>query len=158
MTRNLTIASRIREVFLNGRWIANTNYKEQLEHLNWQQATLKVHDLNAIAALTFHINYYLDGLLRAFEKGELDISDKYSFDVPAIHSQAEWDQLVKSLLNNAEKFAMTIGNFEDITFDQPFIDEKYGTFLRNIEGVIEHSYYHLGQIVLIKRLIDQQPI
>lgn len=158
MTRNLTIASRIREVFLNGRWIANTNYKEQLEHLNWQQATLKIHDLNTIAALAFHINYYLDGLLRAFENGELDISDKYSFDVPAINSQTNWEHLVKSLLANAEKFAQAIENFEDITFDQPFIDEKYGTFLRNIEGVIEHSYYHLGQIVLIKKLIDQQTI
>ena len=39
-------------------------------------------------------------------------------------------------------------------FDQPFIDAKYGTFLRNIEGVIEHSYYHLGQISLIRKLIS----
>jgi len=29
---------------------------------------------------------------------------------------------------------------EDSIFDQPFVDEKYGTYLRNIEGVIEHSY------------------
>lgn len=42
---------------------------------------------------------------------------------------------------------------EDRIFDQPFIDEKYGTVLRNIEGVIEHSYYHLGQISLIRKMI-----
>lgn len=153
MSRSQTIAARLREVLLNGRWIASTNYKEQLSSVNWQQSTIKIAGLNTIAALTFHINYYLDGLLRAFDTGVLDISDRYSFDAPAINSEADWNQLVQALLSNAEKFAVAVEQMEDSLFDQPFIDEKYGTFLRNIEGVIEHSYYHLGQVVLIKKMI-----
>ena len=39
MNRNAFIAGRLREVFLNGKWIANTNYKEQVEAVTWQQAT-----------------------------------------------------------------------------------------------------------------------
>ena len=35
--------------------------------------------------------------------------------------------------------------------NQVFVDEKYGTFHRNINALIEHGYYHLGQIVLIKK-------
>lgn len=153
MTRNITLASRLREVLLNGHWIANTNYKEQLQQVTWQQATEKVGDLNTIAALTFHINYYLKGLLDAFEKGKLEISDKYSFDLPPIHSEADWNVLVTDFLNNAEKFALKVEQMENPIFDQPFIDKKYGTYLRNIEGVIEHSYYHLGQISLIRKMI-----
>lgn len=153
MTRNLTIASRLREVLLNGRWIANTNYKEQLLGINWHQAIRKVENLNTIAALTYHINYYLKGLLSAFENGTLEISDKYSFDLPEINSESDWNKLVISFLSNSEEFANRVERMEDNIFDQPFIDEKYGTFLRNIEGVIEHSYYHLGQISLIKKMI-----
>jgi hypothetical protein len=153
MTRNISLASRIREVLLNGHWIANTNYKEQLQQVTWQQATQKVDDLNTIAALTFHINYYLKGLLSAFENGKLEISDKYSFDLPPIRSEADWNILLTDFLNNAEKFALKVEQMEDAIFDQPFIDEKYGTFIRNIEGVIEHSYYHLGQISLIRKMI-----
>ena len=37
--------------------------------------------------------------------------------------------------------------------EEIFVDEKYGTYRRNIEGIIEHSYYHLGQISLIKKMI-----
>lgn len=155
MTRNLTIASRLREVFLNGHWIANTNYKEQIQSVNWQQATKEISNLNTIAALTFHINYYLSGLLNAFENGKLEISDKYSFDLPPITSQTEWHNLVAEFLDNSEKFANSIERMDDSKFDQSFIDEKYGTYLRNIEGVIEHSYYHLGQISLIKKMIEQ---
>lgn len=36
---------------------------------------------------------------------------------------------------------------------EAFVEEKYGTYQRNLEGMIEHSYYHLGQIVLIKELL-----
>ena len=42
MTRNITLATRLREVLLNGRWIANTNYKEQILTITWQQAIKKV--------------------------------------------------------------------------------------------------------------------
>jgi hypothetical protein len=52
-------------------------------------------------------------------------------------------------------FAERIEQMQDDMFDKPFIDAKYGTVLRNIEGVIEHSYYHLGQITLIKKMILQ---
>lgn len=152
MTRNITIASRLREVLLNGHWIANTNYKEQIQNINWEQATQKVANLNTIASLTYHINYYLEGLLNAFENGKLEISDKYSFDLPPIIAEADWNKLVTDFLNNSEKFANKVELMDDSYFDQPFIDEKYGTFLRNIEGVIEHSYYHLGQISLIKKM------
>lgn len=154
MTRNITIANRLREVFLNGRWIANTNYKEQMQLVNWQQATQKIGDLNTIASLVYHINYYLGGLLNAFEKESLEISDKYSFDVPPINSELEWSELTADLLNNAEKFADEVEKMDDGLFDKIFIEEKYDTYLRNIEGVIEHSYYHLGQISLIRKMIS----
>ena len=156
MKRSLIIANRLREVLLNGHWIANTNYKEQLSNANWIQATQKVGSLNTIAALTFHINYYLGGLLQVFNGGRLEISDKYSFNFPEIHSEADWTALVNSFLSNSEKFATLVENFSDDMLDKPFIDEKYGTYLRNIEAVIEHSYYHLGQISLIKKMITEK--
>ncbi|MCH5687861.1 DinB family protein [Niabella sp. W65] len=158
MERNDFLANRLREVYLNGRWIANTNYKDQLLSVNREQAIKQVGDLNTIAALTFHINYYLEGILNVFNGGKLEISDKYSFDLPAIETDADWESLVHSLLNNAEKFANALAEMNDQLFDQVFVDEKYDTYLRNIQGVLEHSYYHLGQIVLIRKLILMPPV
>ncbi len=153
MNRNITIAARLREVFLDGRWIANTNFFDQLNDIDWQTATCRYKQLNSIAALTYHINYYLAGLLQAFEEGKLSISDRFSFDLPEIQSEAEWQSLLSGFKLNAEKFVKAIEQMDDALFDQAFIDEKYGTYLRNIEGVIEHSYYHLGQISLIRKLL-----
>jgi uncharacterized damage-inducible protein DinB len=156
--RNTTLASRLREVLLDGHWIANTNYKDQLESINWKQAIQKVDNLNTIAALTFHINYYMEGLLNVFNGGKLEISDKYSFDLPEIKTEQDWNQLLNRFLTNAEHFAGKVEQMDDAIFDQPFADEKYGSYLRNIEGVIEHSYYHLGQVSLIRKMIIQHPL
>ena len=156
MTRNLAIANRLREVLLNGKWIANTNFKEQILSISWQQAIQKVGNLNTIALLTFHINYYLGGLLNVFNGGELEIRDKYSFDLPEIKSEEDWNKLISEFLSNSEMFANKIEQMEESMLDQSFVDEKYGSYLRNIEGVIEHSYYHLGQVSLIRKMIEQK--
>ncbi len=153
MNSNFDIAKRFREVILNGTWIANTNYKDQLNNTNWELAVTKVHDLNTIAALTSHIHYYISGLINVFEGGSLDIKDKYSFDFPKITSQKDWDKILSQLWNDAEKFADLIEYFPENKLNEVFVDEKYGTYQRNIDAMIEHCYYHLGQIVLIKKII-----
>ncbi|WP_421810630.1 DUF1572 domain-containing protein [Flagellimonas sp.] len=153
MTRSEFMATRLREVLLSGHWIAHTNIKEQIESISWQQANQRIQSLNTIALLTYHLNYYLGGILNVFEGGKLEIRDTYSFDMPAMTSETDWRNLVGEFLVNSEKFAMHVEKMEDALLDTPFVDEKYGTYLRNIEGVIEHSYYHLGQISLIKKLI-----
>lgn len=158
MSRSESIATRIREVLLNGHWIANTNYKEQLQSINWRGAIQHVEQLNTIAHLTYHINYYLGGLLQVFNGGGLEIRDKYSFDLPSIQSEKEWQELVVQFLTNAEAFANHVQQMPDAKLDEVFVDAKYDTYLRNIEGIIEHSYYHLGQISLIRKLTVKQTV
>lgn len=153
MNRNSVLAKRIREVLLDGHWIANTNYKQEIQNTSWEQAVHKIGNLNTIAALTYHINYYLAGLLFAFENGRLEISDKYSFNMPLDFTGTDWTNLVADFVSNAEKFATHVEHLDDKILDEVFINEKYGNYLRNIEGVIEHSYYHLGQISLLKKMM-----
>lgn len=155
MERSRDLSNRLREVLLSGQWIANTNFKAQIESLSWEEATLTIGSLNSIAALTFHINYYLAGILDVFHGAELTIRDKYSFDLPAIQSEEEWQTLISSFLLNADDFAKEVERISDSKLDEPFVDEKYGTYHRNIEGVIEHTYYHLGQVSLLRKMIAE---
>lgn len=153
MESSKQLANRFREVLLNGKWIANTNYQEQITSVAWQQATQKIEGLNSIADLTFHINYYVAGLNQVFAGGELTIRDQYSFDYPGVHSEKEWEELIQNFLRDAETFAQHVEQLSPHQLAAPFVDEKYGSYRRNIEGMIEHAYYHLGQIGLIKKLV-----
>jgi len=153
MENSKELATRFREVVLDGKWIANTNYKEQLADLSKVEATYQVADLNTIAALTFHINYYIAGINKVFEGGDLEIRDKYSFDLPEMVSEEEWQLLVDTLVSNAESFYVHVKNLTEAQLDSSFVKADYGNYRRNIEGVIEHSYYHLGQLVILKKLV-----
>ncbi|MGR3855166.1 DUF1572 domain-containing protein [Chryseobacterium indologenes] len=153
MSQILQLSKRFREVLLDGFWIANTNFKDQLSEVTWEQAVTKVDALNTIAMLTFHIDYYIAGIINVFEGGALEIKDKFSFDLPPIASQQQWEDLLSKLWTDSEKFATLLEQMPDYQLDEVFVDEKYGTYRRNIDGMIEHSYYHLGQITLIKKLL-----
>ena len=155
MTKSEQLANRLREVILNGTWIANTNYKDQLENLDWKLATKKIQSLNTIAALAQHVHYYVSGINNVFINGTLDIRDKFSFDFPPITSQTQWETFQNEFWCDAEELSQYIEKLKDEQLNENFIDKKYGNYLRNINGLIEHSYYHLGQIVLIKKLINQ---
>lgn len=154
MDRPKYLADRLREVLLNGRWIANTNYRDQLSQLSWEQARTAVGSLNTIAMLAYHIDYYLAGILQVFDGGDLEIRDRYSFDLPPLQGPGDWDELRTRLRTHAERFACHVEGMTEAELQEVFVDEKYGTYERNIEGVIEHSYYHLGQISLIRKLLE----
>lgn len=156
MSLTSQLAKRFREVLLDGLWIANTNFKDQLSGVSWEQAVTKVGSLNTIAMLTFHIDYYIAGIVNVFEGGSLDIKDQYSFDLPPIESQKQWEDLLNKLWTDSERFAALLEQLPDSKLDEVFVDEKYGTYRRNIDGMIEHCYYHLGQITLIRKLLKNQ--
>jgi len=116
----------------------------------------KIDSLNTIAMLTFHIDYYIAGIVNVFEGGDLEIKDKFSFDIPSIESQQQWEALLSKLWTDSERFAALLEQMPDSQLDEVFVDEKYGTYRRNIDGMIEHCYYHLGQITLIKKLLKSR--
>lgn len=154
MKSTAEIANRFREVILNGTWIASTNFKDQLENLDWKIAVSPIQHLNTIAALAQHIHYYINGINQVFKGGTLDIKDQFSFDFPPIHSQEQWDNFLTKFWNDTEEFVSFIEKMPDEKLDAVFVDAKYGSYKRNIEAMIEHSYYHLGQIVLIKKQLN----
>jgi len=156
MKKTQELASRLREIILNGTWVANTNYKAQLKDLDWKIATSELNSLNTIAALAQHVHYYIAGLTNVFRGGNLEVKDKFSFDFKAIQSQTEWESFLNKFWNDAEEFSSHVEQFPDEKLQEAFVDKKYGTYQRNIDGIIVHSYYHLGQIVLIKKLLSSE--
>lgn len=150
------LAKHVRDVHFGGNWTA-VNLKDQLADVTWQQATTPVHGLNTIAALVFHLNYYVGGVTQVLRGGPLAIRDKFSFDLPPIESQADWEALVSKTFAEAEAFARLVEELPENKLWEPFVDEKYGTYYRNLHGLVEHAHYHLGQVALIRKLLLSNP-
>ena len=149
------MGKQFREVHLSGKFIAFTNIKEILSDVTLEEATTKIGSLNTLAALAFHINYYVAGVAQVLEGGPLDIRDKYSYDLPPLNSQEDWEKLLDKLWSDAERFATLVEEFPDEKLTEGFVDEKYGNYYRNLSAMTEHAYYHFGQMVIIKKMIRE---
>ena len=153
MTNTTLLAKHLSDVYFGGNWTA-VNMKDAVTGVDWRQATQKVNSLNTIAALVFHINYYVDAILKVLLDQPLDAKDKFSFDHPPVQSENEWQHLLEKSWTDAEELAKEIEKIPDSRLPEIFVHEKYGTYHRNFIGLLEHTHYHLGQIVIVKKIIQ----
>ena len=154
---NLTqhLAKHLRDVHKGGNW-TSVNLKDSLADVTWQQATTQVYSLNTIATLVSHIHYYVSEVTKVLHGEPLNAKDEFSFNLPPIRSHADWEALLNKTFTEAETFAGLIEHIPEAKLWEHFTDEKYGNYYRNLQGIIEHTHYHLGQIVIIKKILLQQ--
>jgi len=148
------IAKHLREIHFGGNW-TSSNLKDSLADVTWQQAVTQVYSFNTIATLVYHTHYFVSAVLKLLQGGPLDAHDKFSFAHPPIDSQQDWEKLLQKVFSDAEKFANLVEQLPEFKLRENFTNEKYGTYYRNLHGIIEHTHYHLGQIVLIKKILQQ---
>ena len=154
MSLTKQIAKHFREINFGGNWTCS-NLKDNLADVTWQQATTKVYSFNTIATLVYHTNYYVSAVLKVLQGGQLNANDKFSFDHPEILSENDWKNLLEKVWTDAEQCADLIEQLSESKLWENLSEEKYGLYYRNIHGIIEHTHYHLGQIVLIKKIMQQ---
>jgi hypothetical protein len=154
MSLTQQIAKHFRDFHFGGNW-SSSNLKDQLAGVSWEQATTKLVSVNTIAVLVYHMNYYVSAVLKVFQGEPLEAKDAYSFDMPPVKSQDDWDRLIEKTWADAEIFASLVEQLPENTLWEDFTDKKYGNYYRNIHGIIEHLHYHLGQVVIIKKLLQE---
>lgn len=155
MNLSIQLAEHVRQVYFGGNYTA-VNLKEQVTGLTLDQVRTSVNGLNSILRLTYHIHYYARAIHRVLAGGSLDSRDALSFDHPVIETQEAWESFLDTIWQEAEELIDRIEALPSETIWEHFVDPKYGTYYRNIQGMVEHSHYHLGQISLVKKLITRK--
>ena len=152
MPTSKQLAKHVHQVYFGGNW-TEVNVKDTVSNISWETAAKKAEGFNTILALTYHIHYFVKVQLRVLEEGILEGKDSESYKHPNITSQLEWETLHNAMWNDAERFTKLLAELPNTTLEKWFTNEKYGTYATNILGLIEHTHYHLGQIVILKKLL-----
>jgi uncharacterized damage-inducible protein DinB len=149
------IAKHLRDVFFGKNWTCST-IKEQMQNISLEQAKKQVNGLNSILTLLQHSAYYIPVQINVLEGKPLVASDAESFKLPTIENEVAWQNYIEQIYSNVEKLAILIENLPEEKLAENFTDEKYGNYYRNLNGMIEHTHYHLGQIAIIKKIVQQE--
>ncbi len=146
------IANQLKELYTGRNWTWSC-ITDQIEDITLDEAGQVIYGLNSIQVLLFHLNYYVKGVHEYLDTGELKISDKYAFTPPKHNDEESWKRFKKTVIADGLAFADRISKLDDGVLPTIMIEDKYGTYFRNLQGIIEHAHYHLGQIVIIKKIL-----
>ncbi len=150
MNHSEALAKQYHDLIEGGN-IAGVGFKEVLRDVTWQEATTQIGDCNTINTLVYHVQYYVKMVTKMLEEGQLEGNDAASFVHEPVTSKEAWETLLNNTFHEAKTFTKLLAQLPEKRLSEPF--KVYGTYYRNLHGLIEHTYYHLGQMRLLKKLI-----
>jgi len=146
------IAQHIIEVFEGGNW-TDVNFKDTLKDINYKEATTVTKaSYNTIAALVYHTCFYNEVVLKRLQGVNPSINEKNGFDLPPIKNEDDWKHLVQRCFQSAYDLAAAVKKIPEEKLSELTIT-GHSTHYKALHGVAEHAHYHLGQIVLLKKLV-----
>lgn len=154
MTTTAHIAQHFREFYKGRNWTW-VWFEEVIKDITWKEAIQKVGTFNSIAVLVYHMHYYVRLQSHVLKGGSMEGYDMDPFNAPNTQSASDWKALLAAVFAEGEAFATLVESLSDEQLEEIFLEKRYGTIYRNLHGNIEHMHYHLGQIVLLKRLIRE---
>ena len=131
MSQAAALAQRLQEVILDGTCIANTNFKKELDNTSLDEVSIQIKTYNTVEVLAQHIHYYIAGVKQVFLRGELSISDRFSFDFEPMQNDDAWQNFLALLWKDTEELIALIEPLSDTQLDAIFVKEAYGTFSQN---------------------------
>lgn len=149
------LAQHLKNVYEGNNW-TDVNISDTIKDINWQQAQQKTAgSSNTIASLLHHL-YYWNEILMQRMKGETPVIPQANgFDVPPLNNEEDWNALKEKTHQSFMQLSEAIKSFPEEKLPDNYAPTIPSTYYRNFQGIVEHAHYHLGQIVILKKLIAE---
>ena len=146
------IAAHIREVFEGNNW-TDISIADTVGDVSFEEAiTVTPASGNTIAALLYHVKFYNEVVKQRLNGIAPEINDANGFDMPELKNETEWKKLVDDAHQSFIKLAGASENFPEERLNEKTPNGE-SSYYKTLHGVTEHAYYHLGQMVILKKLI-----
>lgn len=125
---------------------------ESIQDISAKEAATKIKDLNSIWQILQHmLEWRITNMKRV--KGEITASPGNNF-IYEISDQSEsaWKKLQSDFAISQKEWLLFIKDFDVRKFDLVYEANQH-TYYEHIQGILQHDAYHLGQIVLIKKIL-----
>jgi hypothetical protein len=145
------ISKHLKELYFGNNW-TGASFPTVTEGIDWNLAVKQRDGFNSIATLIHHMNFYVIAAIDAINGATSILPDKASFINPIIQSEEDWTNLKQRSLDAVTQLLELLSQQEDDLLLKTFVVKAHGNYYRFIQGLIEHSHYHLGQIMILKKL------
>ncbi len=150
MKENQRLKKLLKDHFNGEPWI-DVAIINSLKGLKTKDAAKNIHGLNSIWQIVNHMICWRETLLKRIQGEHIPSpADNYFFEIKD-RSAAAWNAAIKHL-KESQKNLLDFLSKEMKDPDQRSTHSNYSQY-ELIQGVLQHDAYHLGQIVLIRKML-----
>lgn len=137
----------------NGHPWLDVNIMDNLSKLTWQQASCKVHPgLNTIWEIVNHLVSWRMNVLQRVQ-GEVIKTPADNYFAPVTkQSEGDWIAAMERFQVSQDAWIQFLAQSEDSILEKAYPVNQM-SYYEHIHGIIQHDAYHLGQIVLLTKLL-----
>ncbi|WP_173966353.1 DinB family protein [Flavobacterium collinsii] len=152
MSESKRISNLYQSIYNGNPWL-EVNMINTLHNVSAAQAYKKVNpNLNTIWEIINHLIQWRRNILKRVQ-GETIITPDHNYFVPVLDSsEAAWEQSLQNLEKSQELWNAFFEDFDDNDLSKIYTNNGH-TYYEHIHGIIQHDVYHLGQIVILKKLL-----
>ena len=146
------IAQHLIEVHEGNNW-TDVSLADMLKDISAEEAATPTEaSPNTIASLLHHITFWNRLMIKRMQGINVLVDEKNGYDMPPIETEEDWQQLQMDNNISAHELAAAIAGFDESLLSESLILGG-STGYKNLQGTVEHVHYHLGQMVILKKLI-----
>lgn len=118
-----------------------------------QAAARPIADVHTIWTLVLHLITWQKAVARRLQGEPFRPDEATNFPpTPTAPSEAEWKAVREALAASHATLQRQLMTLREANLDQAVADGFSSNYV-HVHGVIQHNLYHLGQIVLLKKLL-----
>lgn len=153
------IIEQLEHIHAGKLWIG-PNLSRKLAVVNDDNAFIRpMAEMHSVAEIISHLTaWQYDAILKIEDgSGELKDGDPENWLPNKELRKSGWDHLWKDYLKSLDEFVRILKCKEDAFLTEQYFDvdfNDYYSYSFAINGILQHTIYHLGQIGLIIKLLD----
>ncbi|HXS58796.1 MAG TPA: DinB family protein [Hanamia sp.] len=152
MKESVRISKLFEDLYDGSPWI-DVTLMGTLKNISAEKAARKIApDRNSIWQILNHIISWRNNVLQRVQ-GEVIISPDDNYFTPvAGTSEKAWRQALQNLEDSELRWIDFLKKIDESQFERIYPRNEM-TFYEHIQGILQHDAYHLGQIVLLSKLL-----
>lgn len=152
MKETLRISKLFSDLYDGSPWIG-VNFMDTLSSLPAEKAYKRVMpQWNTIWEITNHIISWRLNVLRRVQ-GEVIKTPSHNYILPVKNpTDKEWQKTLKQLKESQDRWIAFLMDFNSKGFENVYPNNQM-TYYEHMQGIIQHDAYHLGQIVIMAKVV-----
>lgn len=135
-------------------WI-DVNLVDTLQAISAVQALKKISpSSNSIWEITNHIISWRENVLQRVKGKSMKTPAHNYFVAVKNGTSADWQATLKKLEATQTDWITFLKTLKEATLEEVYEPNEM-TYYEHIQGILQHDTYHLGQIVMLTKLIDK---